>query len=237
MTADPRSELDRRSLGAGYPQLYYLMFMLPVVLDARVIVETGLGAGDSTKIHLAALSEMRDPESRVLHTFEKNGHEWGDVEGAIRAMGFPAQWVVHREDSTQYVNRLDPGTIDYLFLDSDHAYATVEAELRNFAPRLAPHGVIATHDAWPTKDCSHASFIDSRGDDKGRPSTTYWAFKDWADRHARWKLTLLAYPEGLAVLTRERERNQRSWWPFGPEGSGLEVVTTDFSLPKPPQPL
>lgn len=206
--ADPRSVLDQRGFGTGFNELHYLMFMLPIVLDARVIVETGLGGGDSTRLHLAALSEMYNPETRELHTWENNGHQWGDVEREVRKLGLPPKWTVHREDSTRLRDATDSlhfslHPIDYLFLDSDHAYLTVTRELEAFTPFLSDRAVIATHDAWPATECAHASFIDVRSD-KGRPSTTYWAFKDWRAKTPGWKLTLLAYPEGLAILTRER---------------------------------
>jgi predicted O-methyltransferase YrrM len=47
--------------------------------------------------------------------------------------------------------RLGDRKIDLLFIDGDHRYAGVAADLAQYAPLVAPEGLIAVHDIVPTR--------------------------------------------------------------------------------------
>jgi len=42
------------------------------------------------------------------------------------------------------------GPIHLLFVDGDHRYATVKADIANWASKIAPGGIVAFHDYAPT---------------------------------------------------------------------------------------
>jgi len=202
---------DSKAVDMDYDQYYYLYYTLPVLRNAECIVETGLGMGGSTRIFLEALSSLPIPKDRVLHTWDilDNEHSQAAV-GKIRAMDFPARWVFHHGDSTQR----DPGlvgrggvtgerddpfpeeaVIDVLYLDSDHAYSTVKAELERFGPHLRRdgHSLVWTHDSMP--NIEHSSYTR----ENGRPSWTYTAVKEWGDAHG-YRSLLYGYPQGITLL-------------------------------------
>jgi len=176
------------------PQYGYLYFSMPLLLNAHCIVETGLCYGHATCTFLEALGMMSDPHLRELHTYEIDRATWEKTERKIviefklaNGVGKPF-FFVHYEDSTKAVwNR---GPIDILYLDSDHSYETVIAELTNFTPFMSEHSVIFTHDSWPG------------GDSKAHPSATFEALKDWAEAHG-WRHVLYTYPEGITLLWRD----------------------------------
>ena len=41
--------------------------------------------------------------------------------------------------------------IHLLFVDGDHSYATVKADIANWTPKIAPEGIVVFHDYAPTK--------------------------------------------------------------------------------------
>jgi hypothetical protein len=134
---------------------------------------------------------MNAPESRKLHTYEVNRQDWEKTERKIvgelklaNQAGKP-MFCVHYEDSTKAT--WTGGPIDILYLDSDHSYGTVEAELRNFTPYMSQPSIIFTHDSWPG------------GDSTAHPSDTYKALHDWATAHG-WREVLFTYPEGITLL-------------------------------------
>lgn len=171
----------------------YLYFSMPLLLNAHRIVETGLCYGHATCTFLESFGMMSNPETRELHTYEINRKDWEKTERRIvdelhlaNHLGKPS-FTVHYEDSTKTV--WSSGPIDILYLDSDHAYATVKAELENFTPSMADRSIIFTHDSWPG------------GDSKAHPSETFLALRDWAEAHG-WRNVLFTYPEGITLLFR-----------------------------------
>lgn len=58
---------------------------------------------------------------------------------------FRKQIVVHRGDSTKLAGEMTE-MVDFLFVDGDHSYAGVKADLANFGPKLKPGGLLLFHD-------------------------------------------------------------------------------------------
>lgn len=53
---------------------------------------------------------------------------------------------------TRTLALLDGRPIDFLFIDGDHSYTGVRTDWLNWAPHVAPGGVVAFHDTWPNYD-------------------------------------------------------------------------------------
>ena len=177
-----------------YDQFFYAMFTLAYLKKCKVIVETGLGFGGSTRIWLEALSRLPNPQDRILHTFDLDEPVFHGTAEKIEALKFPAKWTLHILDSKKgglYLNQ----SIDLLYLDSDHQYSTVMAELGTFEQWLKPDAVIMAHDACPASE--HASFTHGLGN----PSDTYLALRDWGEPKG-YDVLLYTHPNGMTLLSR-----------------------------------
>lgn len=188
----------------SYDQYAYLMFMLPILLNANIVVETGLGMGHSTRIFLNSLSMMNPPGT--LHTYSQEiqdnkildnhgGIPYTKIEQDIRSLNFKANWVWHKEDSSEGGKNWKGEKIKVIYLDSDHTYEHVKNELNAWTPNMAEQAVIFTDDVWAQNEPHEAINTRTRG---LYPYDTYWAFEDFANHE--WKQITLSYPEGKAFL-------------------------------------
>jgi hypothetical protein len=181
-----------------FPEYAYLIHTLPMVLNAHVVVETGLGRGDSTRLLLAGLSSLSNPEQRTLHTFEMYmdqpyGRSKPETVKLIQDYKFPAKWELHVQDSTSVQWNPDV-KIDLLFLDADHGYENVTKELNCFGLHLSNKAVILSDDSW--------------NPNSGGDQPPYNAMRDWASRNGpRWKHIQFRGHKGLSMLFAEREHN------------------------------
>ncbi len=56
---------------------------------------------------------------------------------------------VHRLDSTSAAARFADATLDWVYIDADHSYQAVLADLKMWAPKIKPGGMLAGDDyAW-----------------------------------------------------------------------------------------
>jgi SAM-dependent methyltransferase len=145
--AIPRAVLsDRHTASARLlPSRTALLDRLPKGLDWA---EVGVAAGDFAAqilaraaprtLHLVdawALSRYADDAARVAARFAD-----AVTAGTVR---------LHRGPSTAILGRFAPGSLDVLYLDTDHSFATTRDELRLAARCLRPGGRVAGHDYCP----------------------------------------------------------------------------------------
>ncbi|MDQ1438562.1 MAG: hypothetical protein QOK43_2191 [Acidimicrobiaceae bacterium] len=57
---------------------------------------------------------------------------------------------VHRLDSVSAAGEFAPGSLDWVYLDGDHRYETVLADLHAWRPRIAPGGICSGDDYGET---------------------------------------------------------------------------------------
>lgn len=172
---------------AQFPPYDYFIYMTPILLDAHMIVETGLDSGGSTCTLLSALSQLPNPTERKLVTYENYMSvayirpKTATVQ-LIQEKHYPAQWELRVKDSTS--PEWGGETIDMLFLDSDHGLETVRKELASFLPYMAQRSVIMSDDAVdPAK--------------RPEPSGVELAF-----REISWQHFYFTEMKGLSVLVR-----------------------------------
>ena len=171
----------------GFEPYNELLYSLPFLVDAKVIVETGFGQGGSTQLFLKALSELDNPEERHLYTIEKFmdypslplGRR--EVKSNIEAMNFKAKWDLIEGDSFD-IGRNFRQDFDLLFLDSDHSYETVRDELNTFG--MKTKSLIITDDA---------NYPD------GRIAPPTPAMIDFSIRN-KWRVLHLEENRGLCIL-------------------------------------
>jgi predicted O-methyltransferase YrrM len=55
-------------------------------------------------------------------------------------------WILKLTDSVRASHLFPAESVDFCFIDADHSYASVQADLRAWWPKIRPGGVIAGHD-------------------------------------------------------------------------------------------
>lgn len=157
-----------------YANYRHMMFTLPIALDAHRIVETGLGNGHSTRIFGESLSQLPVSSDRYLYTLELNPDQKvvdNINELFYKKYSYNVNWELIVGKSTDNAKIFqEEGNIDLLYLDSDHSYENVLAELNAFKPYLSPK-------AWIMLDDSFMN---------GAHTEVYVAAKSWAVEN-NWK--------------------------------------------------
>lgn len=85
------------------------------------------------------------------------------------------------------------GPINLLLIDGDHHYATVSADIKNWAHRVAPGGTLIFHDYNPTAH-NLSQFPELEG--------VHRAVDEWAAQNPDWRQVWA--PDSLAVFERSK---------------------------------
>jgi cephalosporin hydroxylase len=195
----PILEITERN---DYNSYRHMMFMMPILLDAHCIVETGLGHGHSTRIWLESLAQFpRDGKTRYLMTYEIQPmlDVLQDCQRVARELGVEFYCVEEAAvEALKHSKIFQP--IDLLYLDSDHHYENVCGELEGFKPYLSSKAIILLDDAWsfgaPLEIPNYSTVYHTKHPGQN-PSDVYYAAKEWADKNG-WKTMLFTETRGLA---------------------------------------
>ncbi|MGE0816505.1 MAG: class I SAM-dependent methyltransferase [Vicinamibacterales bacterium] len=109
------------------------------------VVECGVGAGFSTLALLAGAAEANGS----VTSYDVRA---GTRDAALGTIGLAAgdarlrHWTFCEKGSREGAEDWPDGVLGLLFLDTTHAYADTQEELRAWAPRLQPTGIICGHD-------------------------------------------------------------------------------------------
>lgn len=68
------------------------------------------------------------------------------VAGKFAALVATQQVQIHRKRSTEAAADFQVEYFDWIYIDTDHSYATTREELLQFAPKVKQDGIIAGHD-------------------------------------------------------------------------------------------
>jgi Methyltransferase domain len=129
--------------------------VLPLVLNERNLLgegaEVGVRQGDfsahilkhwkGSKLWLIDAWQDLPGYEEVHHTHEQN---YEMTLGKMRA--FPGRHEVIRDLSTAAAARFADETLDFVYLDADHSYESVKADLDAWYPKLKPGGLFAGDD-------------------------------------------------------------------------------------------
>ena len=118
------------------------LYNLVVSVRARLVVEIGVGPGDSTSVFLLALSRT-DGRLVSIDIFPQ------PVAAAkVDRLGLRDRWEFLLEGSEAAARHWPPGRpIDVLLIDGKHSYNQVELEYRLYRPLMRPGGFILFHDS------------------------------------------------------------------------------------------
>ena len=152
-----------------------LFYSLVVTRKPRIVVELGTRGGVSTLAFLLALDH-----NRAGHLYSCDVDACGSARTKIESLGLSPFWTFRQGDDLDWADC--PTPIDVLFVDTSHTYEQTVAELRAFAPRLAPDGVILLHDteSFPAVRLAVQEFVAAEN----------------------WQADYLKASNGLGILTR-----------------------------------
>jgi len=172
-----------------YDQYFYMLFTLPLVLRAKIVVETGLQLGLSTRIFL----ESAKVGNFSLYTCDIN--DYPETRERLSKLGLTQNWVFVKMDSVQFGREWNKEPIDLLYLDSHHSFEHVSNELNAWAPHLSDKAVILSHDTNPT--LQHEMY---------KTGGPIGALEKFAEENQQWTLVNLLHPEGIAMAWRRSLR-------------------------------
>jgi hypothetical protein len=120
------------------------------------VVEVGVWRGDYSQTLIHALSPQEfygvDPYLLYPDYTDKPGHEFysqemldslaAQVESRLKATGD----ALIRDFSTKACSQFDDSSLDLVYLDGDHKYSAVSADIQAWWPKVRPGGILAGHD-------------------------------------------------------------------------------------------
>ncbi len=125
--------LDRRALLKALP-------------PGGVCAEIGVDRGDFTQ------QILEHAQPAVLHLVDNwatrryNDAKADAVKARFADRIADGRVVLHRALSLQAVGDFADASLDWIYIDSSHAYDVTAQELRAYAPKMKPDGIIAGHD-------------------------------------------------------------------------------------------
>ena len=120
--------------------------LLALLPKNGVVAELGVNEGDFS----ASILEMAGPAK--LHLLDTWGlkpeerEKQRRVEQKFAAAITAGQVQLHVGRSTDIADHFEIGYFDWIYIDTDHSYATTKAELEKYAPKMKVGGIMAGHD-------------------------------------------------------------------------------------------
>ena len=120
-----------------------LLFGSAVRFPGAAVAEIGVNGGESTRALLAGVELVGghlwsvdiDPRPVFLEMYDRHG---------------PGPWTfIHGDSSALSISEQVPSALDVLYIDGDHQYKGVCADIREYLPRVRPGGVALFHDVAP----------------------------------------------------------------------------------------
>lgn len=131
------------------------LYSLARLIGAGKIIEVGVRCGHSTA-WLAEAAKCNAPDARVYAVDNWKQVSVGPAKARERLRDLGLLGYVHlvTDDSLHYLKQQPPLSADLLFIDGDHSYAAVMADLQE-AFRISRKAIVA-HDADNIKDVNQA---------------------------------------------------------------------------------
>lgn len=136
---------------------YWWLVMVITKNKYTIGAEIGVNKGKTSarllkycpSLHLIAVDKWEqiipDPNG------EKIGCEENDMEKDRRlfmrvVFPFRHRLTVLRGDSVEMAEKVEDNSLDFIFIDADHRYEAVKADIRAWTPKLKPGGLLSGHD-------------------------------------------------------------------------------------------
>lgn len=168
---------DHRANILGAKNGMELLWLLPLHLNARLVVEFGSGTGISASLIGSALKQV-DGQLRSVDIVDQPAARKRVAEYGLDNVTF------HTMDALEFCRRFH-GDVDMVFEDSAHTYEVTYGVLSAMAPRVRPGGLMVVHDVGNHEVAQ--------------------AMDDFA-RHGDWVYAIDYAGVGLAILCRAPRR-------------------------------
>ena len=76
----------------------------------------------------------------------------------LRRFGLHYHILIGASSSAEVVGLVRDGSLDFVYLDADHKYALVRADLAAWYPKVRPGGVVSGHDYLDSPNCCGSEF-------------------------------------------------------------------------------
>ena len=164
--------LERALAIEGFTKESELEFLCEVARgmpDHAAIVEVGSWKGRSTVAMCEGLRAGSGATLWAVDTFAGDP-DVAETAGPIDQEAIAAEFAKNTAgydclrvivaDSVQAAAEFDDGSLDWVFIDADHSYAAVVADIAAWAPKLKPGGLLSGHDYGRAgvTDAVHRSF-------------------------------------------------------------------------------
>lgn len=128
------------------PDLTIMLYQLAEQVQAKTIMECGVGEGISTcTLLIYAIKNKAHLWSVDIHPCEvAHQRVWG--YGLMDAEENKALWTLTQRNDVDYAREWQHGKIDLVFIDTSHYYAHTVEELKVWTPHVAEDGIIVLHD-------------------------------------------------------------------------------------------
>lgn len=133
-------------------ELELLSGLAAAMPSGAIVVEVGSFRGRSTVAIAEGLQHVHGARLVAVDTFAGDPG-WTEIAGVPEArrlfdrntegIGFLD---VIQAESVRAAERIDDGSIDWVFIDALHDYGSVREDIRAWAPKVKPGGLISGHD-------------------------------------------------------------------------------------------
>lgn len=148
----------------GWMNDYELLWLAETAQRRSRIIEVGSWCGRSTRalaLHTKGVlwavdpwEPMEDPAAGMTAAQHEADLAYNMFIDHMRPFEDDGRLYVLREDGKKAAETLKRlfghGSFDFIFIDGDHSYEAVRADITNFLPLLAQGGTLAGHDNWMT---------------------------------------------------------------------------------------
>lgn len=124
-----------------------------------ILVEVGVALGDFTQVILQQC-DVKELYAVDLFDLEKFPNMWGGRVGSVLSGKTHLEYFKERfanqldekrlnicvGDSVDCINRLQSESVDVFYVDANHSYENVSAEINAIRPKLKPDGIIIFND-------------------------------------------------------------------------------------------
>lgn len=120
------------------------LYRLVTFGQAKTVVELGVRSGDSTRALLAGAMDI----GGMVFSYDIAGDAY-HVREVTERFGIQldfARWFCCTSDSGDAASLYKDGSVDLLFVDTDHSLETTRREIALWHPKIAANGTIAFHD-------------------------------------------------------------------------------------------
>jgi predicted O-methyltransferase YrrM len=103
---------------------------------------------DKPLVTIYAVDKWADSASltKEMSDFARSTSLLAQFQKNIKAAGVDDLVKVIQSDSASAAGRFVPGSLDFVFLDADHRYQGIKADIAAWYPTVSPRGVLAGHD-------------------------------------------------------------------------------------------